>query len=118
MHTPQEHLEQAERNEELANAISRLETRFTEWEVTVLFYSALHYVSAFLATRGYEAKNHHERRNLIAQHTDVANEYDNLLQHSLDARYEMKEFTPEEVDLLRADDFRRVKEEVLALLVK
>lgn len=118
MHTPQEHLEQAERNEELANAISGLETRFTEWEVTALFYSALHYVSAFLATQGYEAKTHHERRNLIAQHTDVSYEYDNLLQHSMDARYEMKKFTPEEVEGLRGDDFRHVKEEILALLPK
>ena len=118
MHTPQEHLDQAARNEEFANAISGLDTRFTEWEVTALFYSALHYVSAFLAIQGYDAKNHHERRNLIAQHTNVSYEYDNLLQHSMDARYEMKKFTPEEVDLLRADDFRRVKQEVLALLVK
>ena len=118
MHTPQEHLDQAARNEEFANAISGLDTRFTEWEVTALFYSALHYVSAFLAIQGYDAKNHHERRNLIAQHTNVSYEYDNLLQYSLDARYEMKKFTPEEVELLRADDFRRVKEEMLALLPK
>ena len=116
MRTPQEHLAQAARNEEFANAISGLETRFTEWEVTALFYSALHYVSAFLATQGYEAKNHHERRSLIAHYTNVSYEYDNLLQHSLDARYELKQFTPEEVELLKADDFYRVKAEMLALL--
>jgi len=118
VHTPQEHLAQAARNEEFANAISGLETRFTQWEVTALFYSALHYVSALLAIQGYEAKNHHQRRALIAQHTDVSYEYDNLLQYSLDARYELKQFTPEEVELLKADDFRRVKEEILALLPK
>ncbi len=116
MHTPQEHLAQAARNEEFVAAIGGLETRFTEWEITGLFYSVLHYMSAFLATRGYEAKNHHERRNLIAQHTNLSNEYDNILQYSLDARYEMKQFTPEEVELLKAKDFRRVKEEILALL--
>ena len=118
MHTPQEHLAQVVRNEEFANAISGLETRFTEWEVTALFYSALHYVNAFLATHGYEAKNHYHRRNLIALYTNLSNEYDNLFQHSLDARYELKQFTPEEVELLKADDFRRVKEEILALLPK
>ena len=116
MHTPQEHLNQAARNEEFAYAVSGLATRFTEWEITALFYSALHYVSAFLATQGYEAKNHHERRNLIAQHTNLSNEYDNILQYSLDARYEMKNFTPEEVELLKENAFRRVKEEILALL--
>lgn len=118
MHTPQEHLAQAARNEEFANAISGFDTRLTEWEVTALFYSALHYVSAFLASRGYEVKNHQERRNLIAQHTNVSYEYDNLLQHSMDARYEMKKFTPGEVEELRADDFLRVKKEMLALLPK
>ena len=116
MRTHQEHLAEAVRNEEFAVVISGLETRFTEWEVTALFYSALHYVSAFLATQGYEAKNHHERRNLIAQHTNLSNEYDNILQYSLDARYEMKKFTPEEVELLKTDDFSRIKQEILALL--
>ena len=116
MHTPQEHLAQAVKNEEFANAISGLDVRFTQWEVTALFYSALHYVSALLANQGYEAKNHHERRTLIAQHTNVTSEYDNLLQHSLDARYELKQFTPEEVELIKADDFSRVKTEILTLL--
>lgn len=116
MRTPQEHLEQAARNEEFAKAISGLDVRFTQWEITALFYSALHYVSALLASQGYEAKNHHQRRALIAQHTNVTNEYDNLLQHSLDARYELKQFTSEEVELLKADDFRRIKAEMLTLL--
>ena len=116
MHTPQEHLAQAARNEEFINAISGLDTRFTQWEVTALFYSALHYVSALLTSQGYEAKNHHARRALIAQHTNLSYQYDNLLQYSLDARYELKQFTPEEVELIKADDFSRVKEEILALL--
>ena len=116
MYTSQEHLAQAARNEEFANTISTLGTRFTDWEITALFYSSLHYVSAFLTTQGYEARNHHERRNLIARHTNVASEFDNLFQHSLDARYEMAKFTSEEVELLKAEDFRRIKDEVLALL--
>ena len=116
MPTPQAHLAQATRNEEFANAISGLEARLTEWAVMALFCSALHYVDALLATQGYEARNHHERRNLIAQHTNVSSEYDNLRQHSLDARYELKKFTPEEVELLKADDFRALKEGLLALL--
>ena len=116
MSTPKEHLDQAARNEQFANAISNLENRFTEWEVTALFYSSLHYLSAVLALQGYEAKNHRERRVLIALHTNVASEYDNLFQHSLDARYELVEFTPEEVESLKADDFLRVKEAAISLL--
>ncbi len=116
MHSPQEHLAQAVRNEQFVNAISNLESRFTEWEITALFYSSLHYISAFLATQGYEARSHHERRNLIAQHTNVASQYDNLFQHSLDARYELVSFTPEEVEVLKNDDFLKVKEEVASML--
>ena len=116
MHTLQEHLAQAARNEEFANVAGNLESRFTEWEVTALFYSSLHYVNAYLATQGFAAKNHRERRNLIATHTNVSSEYDNLFQHSLDARYEMAKLTPEEIELLKVDDFRKIKEEILFLL--
>ena len=46
MATVQEYLEKAERNEKLADTLASLPERYTEWEVTALFYSALHYVNA------------------------------------------------------------------------
>ena len=116
MPTPAEHLDQAERNEQFATTISNLDPRFTEWEITALFYASLHYMNALLSYLGYEAKNHHERRILIARHTNVSSPYDNLFQHSLDARYELIEHTPEDVERLKSEDFLMVKGEVMSLL--
>lgn len=90
--------------------------RFTEWEITALFYAALHYVSALFATQGHDPKDHRQRRNLVIRLTNVSKEYENLYQASLEARYDLVEFTPLQVELLRSNDFLQVKEEVLAML--
>ena len=90
--------------------------RCPEWEVTILFYSALHYVDASLATHEAHPKNHHERKALVASLTNFARYYDILFKRSMNARYHLYEFTPQEVDRIKAGAFRRVKEEVLALL--
>ena len=112
----QRHLPQAEKNERLANAMVSLSERYTEWEVTILFYSALHYVDAFLATRGLHPKDHRERQDLVADLTDLARYYEILFKRSMNARYHLYEFTPQEVDRIKSGAFLRVKEGVLALL--
>lgn len=116
MLTVQEHLDLAERNEQFADAISFLPQRFTEWEITALFYSALHYASAFLATQGYNPKSHHRRNHLIGDLTSVGTDYQNLYRLSLDTRYRGVPFTPQRVGEIKDGPFRRVKDEILALL--
>ena len=118
MLTVQEHLDLAERNEQFADAISFLLQRFTEWEITALFYSALHYGSAFLATQGHNPESHHRRNQLIGELTGIGTDYQNLFRLSLSARYQRSRYTPERVDAVKAGPFRRVKEETLALLPK
>ncbi len=107
---------QADRNERLANIIAALPERFTEWEVTLLFYSALHYVDAFLATQGISPKRHRDRNNLVASMTNLGREYQNLFQQSMNSRYHLYHFTSQDVGEIKAEDFDRVKEEVLSLL--
>ncbi len=116
MPTPKEYMAKAIRNEEFATAISVLAPRSTEWEVVSLFYSALHYMNAYLASEGHYPTTHWGRRTLVVRLTNLEREYDNLLQLSMDARYEVVDFTPEQVDALRGGDFRRLKEAVLALI--
>ena len=118
MISPQEHLDQAVRNEEFSVAISSLPNRFAEWEITVLFYSALHYADALLTTLGFNAKDHRQRRNLIVRHTTFPNEYDNLFQASLEARYDLVQFTIVQVDQMRQTDLSFIKEEVLLHFVR
>ncbi len=116
MPTVQEYLNKAERNERLSNFLASLPDRYTEWEITTLFYSALHYVNAFLELRGLEAPHHFARYKLVASLTNFARQYENLSQKSMNARYKMDEFTPQELDSVRTDEFVVVKEGVLALL--
>ena len=114
----QQHIAQGVRNEELAEAIGGLQIRFTQWEITALFYSGLHYVDAFLATQEQHPSNHQERRRLVGQLTTLRAEYENLYGLSIKARYDMEEFTRQDVERLKAGDFRTLKEGILALLPK
>ena len=116
MATVQEYLEKAERNEKLADTLASLPERYTEWEVTALFYSALHYVNAFLEVKGLRPTIHHARLRLVSRLTGFVKEYENLSQKSVNARYKMDEFTSQEVDSIKAGEFRIVKEGALALL--
>lgn len=116
MLTSQDHLALAEKNERFIEALSALPQRFPDWEVTGLFYSALHYASAFLATQGYFPENHSDRNNLVRNLTNIGTEYRNLYSLSLDARYRGVIFTLHRVDEIKTGAFRRVKEEILALL--
>lgn len=112
----QHHIAQAVRNEEFVNTISGLQTRFAEWEITAMFYSGLHYVDAFLATHGYHPSNHQERRRFVRQLTNLRAEYENLYDLSIKARYTTAKFTSQDVERLKAGDFRVLKEGILTLL--
>ena len=111
-----DHLALAEKDEQFAEMLTALPQRFAEWEVTALFYSALHYSSAFLAAQGHNPENHSHRNNLVRNLTNIGADYRNLYSLSLDARYRGVTFTPQRVGEIRAGSFRRVKEEMLALL--
>ena len=90
-------------------AISALPVRYTEWEVTALFYSALHYLNAYLETQGHSLRTHVDRNALANRLTNIGNEYSELFRSSLRARYKFAKFTPQEVDEIRTGPFLRVK---------
>ena len=113
----QAHQQKAVRNESFANDLINLPTRYTDWEVVAMFYSALHYVSAFLDTLGEQPKTHQQRQKLVAQHTSIAAEYEDLFQARLDARYGFVEFSPELVADLRFNSFDRVVNEMTTRII-
>jgi hypothetical protein len=86
------------------------------WAVTALFYSALHYVDAFLAEReNAHPGDHGERDRMIkANHTTdgVRNHYRRLQDKSRDARYNGGTFTPATIRTLFNSDFEVVKRAV------
>ena len=116
MLTVQEHLVLAQRNEQFVDAMASLQQRFPEWEIKALFYSALHYASAFLSTQGHNPENHHLRNQLIGDSTSVGTDYQNLYRLSLNARYQRSTYTSTRVEAIKAGPFRRVKEGIMTLL--
>ena len=116
MLTIQEHLSLAEKNEQFADIISSLPQRFPNWEITVLFYSALHFASALLASEGHYPENHRQRNALVAELTTFGQDYQNLYRLSLNSLYRMAAFTSARVEAVRQGPFRRVKDNVLSLL--
>ena len=111
-----QHLALAESNKRFAESIASLPVRFPGWETTVLFYSALHYVDAFLATQGIHPRNHDSRIESVKSYIRSWEDYRHLYRLSLGARYNMASFTPAVADAVKAGPFRRVKDEILALL--
>lgn len=65
--------------------------KFYDWEVIALFYSALHYIDAYLATLTppiLDPGSHRWRNKFVTQHLpSVAVDYGKLFQLSKDARY-------------------------------
>jgi hypothetical protein len=85
--TKDEHRAKAEHNEFLAN---ELDNPFWDWAITGLFYSALHYVEAYLATKGIHFRRHKLRDSWIyrdAALKPIYIDYRELQTESEDARY-------------------------------
>lgn len=73
-----------------------------QWAVTVMFYSALHAITAYLVVRGVSVGSHDDRslaladpQNGVPNHVFAA--YQHLKRRSVDARYLMRRFTPQQV---------------------
>jgi hypothetical protein len=87
--SPAEHEKWAKHNEDFARW---LKGKWPQWIMTSLFYSALHYVDAFL--RGdqgwnppYEEENHKERNRLLGRWPEIRGPYRRLYTWSHEARY-------------------------------
>ena len=118
-----QHLNQADRNESCFQSLSRLgPSRFTEWEVITLFYSALHHIEAYLARNGIDFPHplkHAERRSEMVRHPDldpILENYFSLHDYSEDARYNLVPFSESQVELLHRDQYLPIRETVGFLL--
>ncbi len=83
-----EHRTRAEHDEFL---VQNIDNPFFDWKVTGTFYSALHYVDAYLATHNIHPATHSVRLGYVR--TDpklkpVSRDYRDLLNESRTARYE------------------------------
>ena len=118
-----DHLAKAERNERFSDTIASAAAsaeQFQEWEVVALFYSALHYVDAYLDhIVGTHPASHRERRYAIANSPElwrVRRLYSTLYNYSLDARYSISSFSSPFVQDIRVNYYNRLKAQFRSLL--
>ena len=118
-----EHIRQAERNERLYRELCQLDTfepEYTEWEVVILFYSALHHIEAYMDMReGCHSDNHSQRNRYIRKTEDFREiwpAYSYLYRISINARYEAMTFTAEEIRVLEANQFDQIKQHLRSLM--
>lgn len=109
------HLQKATDNETLARSLNWDDTTEADWAVTMLFYSALHYIDAFLAGKNTHPRDHQARDSAIENNGTISvlyNDYRRLKDGSRSARYDFPAF--QRNDLSRFDQrFARVKSFIL-----
>ena len=119
-----DHLRVARRNRDLARALlaqSELAPEPWEWVAVILFYSAVHYVNAYLWERYHVNPTNHGERTYGVHHDLATNscrvEYDRLRDQGFVARYDERLDISEQQarDLLEVD-LRAVEAAVMQAL--
>jgi hypothetical protein len=113
-----EHLIRAEENEKLALGLSRKYGFCIDWAITMLFYSSLHWIDAYLAGKNLHPMSHEIRDDEVGKNgslTDIFADYRRLKDLSRSARYEIANHTEEKLNLAR-HRLARIKNHVSLLL--
>jgi HEPN domain len=123
----QDHLARARRNRDVADALTNPATRGIinppafEWAVVAAFYSAVHYVNAYLWEKlRHEPSNHEGRANMVNRVSDLrsaARSYRRLQSLAYQARY-APEFSISPSDAVDAvqTDLRAIERAVVSAL--
>lgn len=116
MTTREQHEQQARDNLDLYEQLAE-ENRHLDWELTSLFYAALHYVDAFLLP---DDPHSHRRRNQCilarAELRSVYPSYRLLQDRSRDTRYECFDPTTKQLRWYRTEHFDPIQGRLAVLL--
>jgi hypothetical protein len=115
-----QHAAKARRNETFFRGFDLDTTPYLEWVVVAIFYTALHLVEAFAATRGEHPDSHGERERFLWASPElqpVIVHYFYLKDRSEDARYRIRTFLPDEVKHLITHHFEPLKQHIASLPV-
>jgi hypothetical protein len=104
---PDEHFEQARQNRAFAEHLLATYPNnpvFMQWAVTASFYAALHCMTGYLVQHGVQVFNHQARDAELARLTNngtipfaVYDAYVKLKRRSTGARYELRQFSEQQV---------------------
>lgn len=116
MGTPQQHVQQAQHNEQFLLQFDVRRPPYLDWLVTVLFYAALHYLRALLSRHGLsnisrygEVDNAFSRLLIFRRNAEVYIDYRQLKDDSRRARYEFWRPGVREVEELRDQELARIR---------
>ena len=100
MTTSTQHVQRAKHNQKFCEQFNLDSTEFLDWVVTAYFYSALHWVEAYLIFINKRPENHAIRNNATNTElklTPISRAYRKLYSYGLNVRYDLVEFTPERI---------------------
>lgn len=118
MPTLMQHAVKAKHNETFFRGFDLDATPYLDWVVVAVFYTALHLVEAFAATRGEHPDSHVERDRFIwvsSELQPILAHYFHLKNDAEDARYRARTFAPDEVKHLIANHFEPLKQHIASL---
>lgn len=101
----QRHLDKSNLNEQLARSFDLSQSIQIDWAIVVSFYSALHIIEAYFATKGKHCKDHRQRDSAIQNDLNtrpIFREYGFMKTYSINARYLDLQFSPEIVQKMLA----------------
>jgi hypothetical protein len=117
--TKDEHVKKADENEKLAATLQLSGQAAINWKLVILFYTALHFVEAYLAKQmNVHLRSHTTRDGWVTRESNlrtVRTEYFHLKFFGYNARYEADSFTAKEVAEALTDLFK-VKAAIQPLL--
>ena len=117
----EKHISKAVHNEEFWQSINTDESKYPDWAVTGIFYSAMHYIDAVFARDGKHLKTHDEADTRIAMHGDLVKiypEYCRLKKFRWNASYWSTRFSKPYIDSKIVPQFERVRSFIVDMLKK
>ena len=116
MLTKEGHLQQAAHNEKFFQTFDLDKTEFRDWVITTAFYTALHWINAYLTTQSVRPKNHKMRENAIGMYSvtkKIAWEYSELKNHAFNSRYRGIRLSAKEIRAEVIPHLEAIKKQIL-----
>ena len=114
-----QHLAKAQDNEAFYGAVRGNLASYEGWQVTTIFYAALHYIDAYLARMNRHPHGHLERDALVARESNlrrISTDYFELKDRSIDARYGIVKFQSPFPQLKFTGELARIRGHIQPLL--
>jgi uncharacterized protein (UPF0332 family) len=111
------HKRQAEHNRRFLDWLDLDVTQYLDWAVTVIFYTALHFVEWLLATKGLHSDTHdnrHQAMGRVSELRPIYPDYRELETQSHRSRYEGAQFSRNFVKSTLAPKLEKIESHIRA----